>query len=93
MLIGAALKLAMKALVMPLLGADPVNHAYHYLAHNTAALPGAIFAVVVGAGFGEETTFRGYAFERLRRLLGTSRYAQAAILVSISIGFARLVFR
>src|SRR6266540_269842 len=27
---GSALKLLMKTIVMPLLGADPINHAYHY---------------------------------------------------------------
>src|SRR3954469_5889386 len=68
-LFGIAFKLAMKALVMPLLGADPVNHAYHYLAGNTAALPLALYLVIVVAGFGEETVFRGYLFERLGKLL------------------------
>src|SRR5258708_31748487 len=28
---GIAFKLLMKAIVMPLLGADPLNHAYYYL--------------------------------------------------------------
>jgi hypothetical protein len=37
---GAAFKIVMKALVMPLLGAGPVNSAYHYIAGNPAALPG-----------------------------------------------------
>src|SRR5437870_1034834 len=46
---GVALKCAMKAIVMPMLGADPVNHAYHYLAHNRAAIPGFLYAIVVGA--------------------------------------------
>jgi hypothetical protein len=31
---GVALKLLMKAIVLPLLGADPINPAYHYLAGN-----------------------------------------------------------
>src|SRR5207253_7151791 len=35
-LFGCAFKLLMKAAVMPLLGADPVNQAYHYLAGNRA---------------------------------------------------------
>ena len=34
--LGIALKLVMKAIVMPLLGADPVNHLYHYVAGNPA---------------------------------------------------------
>ena len=68
---GCAFKILMKAIVMPLLGADPINHAYHYLVGNAAALPGMLFAVIVGAGFGEETLFRGYMFERLGKVFGT----------------------
>jgi membrane protease YdiL (CAAX protease family) len=68
--LGVTLKLVMKAIVMPLLGADPVNHTYHYLAGNSAALPGMVLMLVVVAGFGEETLFRGYLFERLGRLFG-----------------------
>jgi uncharacterized protein len=74
---GAAFKLVMKAVVMPLFGADPVNRAYHYLAGNPAALPGILLAVIVGAGFGEETLFRGYLFERLGKLFGTGVWARA----------------
>ena len=36
---GIAFKFLMKAIVMPLLGADPINQAYHYLVGNAAALP------------------------------------------------------
>ncbi len=42
---GIALKLAMKSIVMPLLGADPINHAYHYLVGNRAALPAAVYTM------------------------------------------------
>lgn len=84
---GVAFKLAMKALVMPLLGAPPVNPAFHYLAGNTAALPGALYLIVVGAGFGEEVFFRGFLFERLGRLLGPSWPAQAAIVLVTSLWF------
>src|ERR1044071_452746 len=65
---GAAFKFLMKAIVMPLLGADPVNQSYHFLAGNRALLPAAAFSMVFGAGFGEETVFRGYLFERLGKL-------------------------
>ncbi|HEY6391616.1 MAG TPA: hypothetical protein VIX89_10085, partial [Bryobacteraceae bacterium] len=65
---GVAFKLLMKAIVMPLLGADPINHAYHYLAGNAAALPATVFTMIVVAGFGEETVYRGYMFERLGKL-------------------------
>jgi hypothetical protein len=82
---GSALKLLMKAVVMPLLGADPINQAYHYLAGNAAALPGMLFAVIVGAGFGEETLFRGYLFERLGKLLGAGAGAKIAIVLLTSV--------
>ena len=85
--LGAAFKLLMKAVVMPLLGADPVNQAYHYLAGNRAALPAALYAMTVGAGFGEETIFRGWAFERLGKLLGSGAGAKAAIVLVTSLWF------
>jgi uncharacterized protein len=66
---GIAFKFLMKAIVMPLFGADPVNHAFHYLAGNRAALPAAVWAMFA-AGFGEETVFRGFLFERLGKLFG-----------------------
>jgi membrane protease YdiL (CAAX protease family) len=78
---GVAFKFLMKMIVMPLLGADPINQAYHYLAGNRAALPGILFAVIVGAGFGEETVFRGYLFERLGKLFGSGIAAKAAIVL------------
>jgi len=81
---GAAFKLAMKAVVMPLLGADPINRAYHYLAGNRAALPGMVLAVIFGAGFGEEVVYRGWMFERLAKLLGTSPPAKAFIVLLTS---------
>jgi len=81
LVLGSALKLLMKALVMPLLGADPLNQAYHHLVGNAAALPGMLYLIVAGAGFGEETVWRGWLFERLGRLLGASPAARAAIVL------------
>jgi membrane protease YdiL (CAAX protease family) len=86
---GSVLKLLMKMLVMPLLGADPINQAYHYLAGNTAALPGMLFAVIVGAGFGEETVFRGYLFERLGKLFGSGVGAKVLIVLLTAGWFGR----
>ena len=86
---GALLKLAMKAVVMPLLGAPAVNPYYHFLAGNAAAaIPFVLYAVIIGAGFGEETLFRGFLFERLGTLLGTSRRAKIAIVVLTAVLFA-----
>lgn len=87
---GAAFKILMKALVMPLLGADPINQAYHYLAGNQAALPGILFQVVIGAGFGEETVFRGFLFERLGKLFGPGWAAKIAILMLTSAWFGAI---
>jgi uncharacterized protein len=81
---GSAFKFLMKVIVMPLLGGDPINHAYHYLAGNRAALPGMLFAMIIGAGFGEETVFRGYMFERLGKLFGTGAGAKVFIVLLTS---------
>lgn len=84
--LGVALKLLMKAVVMPLLGADPINQAYHHLVGNRAMLPAAVWAMLV-AGFAEETVFRGYLFERLGKLFGSSLGARIAIVLITSIWF------
>ena len=83
---GAAFKLVMKALVMPLLGADPVNQTFRHWTGNTAAMPLAIWAMFV-AGFGEETVFRGYMFERFRKLLGTGALQKALTILVTSVWF------
>lgn len=87
---GIFFKLLMKAIVMPLLGADPINATYHYLAGNTAELPRAIWTMIVVAGFGEETVFRGFMFERFGKLLGSATWAKVltVLIVSAWFGFA-----
>ena len=87
-LFGSALKVVMKMIVLPLFGANPVNQAYQFLAHNPAALPGMILTILVGAAFGEETVFRGFLFERFGRLLGRSAGAKVVILIITSALFA-----
>ena len=44
--------------------------------------------MVVGAGFGEETLFRGYLFERLGRLFGAGVWAKVSIVLLTSVLFA-----
>jgi membrane protease YdiL (CAAX protease family) len=83
---GCALKLLTKAVVMPLLGADPINRAYHFLVGNRAAFPGILLTILVAA-VGEETLFRGYLFERMGKLLGTSLAAQAMIVLITAVWF------
>jgi len=83
-LAGVAAKFFMKAIVMPLLGAPDINAHYQYLVHNTAALPGMLFTVLVSAGVFEEVIARGFLFERLGKFLGTSRNAMIAIILITS---------
>ena len=87
---GVAFKFLMKAIVMPLLGAPPVNPAYHWVTGNAAALPAMFFLMIVVAGFGEETFYRGWMFERLGKLFGTSAWAKASMVLLTSIVFASL---
>lgn len=86
-LFGAAFKLAMKAVVMPLLGAPPVNEAYRHVTGHPEVLPGMVFVILLGAGLGEEIVFRGFAFERLGRAFGGGTQAKVAIVLLTSLGF------
>ena len=78
---GIAFKLFMKAIVMPLFGAPPINQAYHYLTGNPAALPRAVYLLIAGGGFGEEVVFRGFLFERFGKLFGSGAGAKAGIVL------------
>jgi membrane protease YdiL (CAAX protease family) len=91
-LLGVVFKIMMKAIVMPPLGAPSVNQAYHFLVGNNAALPGMLFTLTVSAGFGEETVFRGYLFERCRKILGCGRGATIATVLITSAIFASAHF-
>ncbi|HTO75099.1 MAG TPA: CPBP family intramembrane glutamic endopeptidase [Thermoanaerobaculia bacterium] len=85
---GIVLKLGMKAVVMPLLGAPASNMQYRWLVGNSGALPGMVAVILVSAGFGEEVVFRGYLFERLGKLLGPSKVAVAATVLLSAALFA-----
>ena len=85
---GVAFKFLMKAIVMPLLGAPPINQAYHWVTGNTAALPAMLFLMIVVAGFGEETLYRGWMFERLGKLFGASGWAKVSIVALTAVVFA-----
>lgn len=89
---GAGFKVIMKSVVMPLWGAPAINQIYHYLAGNNAALPGIIFTLTVTAGFGEETVFRGFLFERCRKIFGHALIGTIATLVITSAIFASAHF-
>ena len=84
---GGALKIGVKAIVMPMLGADPANRTYHYLAGDSAAAVVMALYILV-ASFNEETVFRGFVFERLGKLLGSNRPAKIATVLISSAWFA-----
>jgi uncharacterized protein len=90
--LGVVFKFIMKALVMPLLGAPPINQAYHYLAGNSAAMPGMVLTMIIVARFGEETVFRGYLFERLGKLIGTGNSSRVTMVLLTAAWFALLHF-
>ena len=87
---GVAFKFVMKALVMPLLGAPPVNQAYQFVTGNSAVIPLMLFTMLVTAGFGEETFYRGWMFERLGKLFGQSVPAKIATVAITSVLFASM---
>ena len=95
---GIAFKFLTKAVLMPLLGADPVNPAYHYLAGNRAALPRTIFSLIVAAGFGarelERTGVDGvFSFENAHDLFFPLVAAAPAcsldLMTNVAIAFPR----
>lgn len=86
--LGVAFKFTMKALVMPLLGAPPINQAFQFVTGNPAAIPPLLYTIILGAGFGEETLFRGWMFERLGKLFGQSAPAKIAMILITSLLFA-----
>jgi membrane protease YdiL (CAAX protease family) len=86
-LLGIVLKFLMKAIVVPLLGAPPINQAFHFLAGNRAALPVVLWSMIFVAGWGEETLFRGYMFERLGKILGSRIEARIVIVLVSSLWF------
>ncbi len=87
---GIAFKFLMKAIVMPLLGADSINQTYHFLAGNGLVAAAFALELIIKAGFGEETFFRGYMFERLGKLFGQSRGAKVVTVLATTILFASL---
>lgn len=90
---GSVLKLLMKAIVMPLLGAPPINRAFHDLVGNRGAILGFLLTILVFAGFGEETVFRGYLFERFGKLFGNGVTAQTATVLITSVLFGLAHYR
>lgn len=89
---GVVLKLFMKAVVLPLSGAEAVNQQMHFVQGNAgAALAMGGYAFV--AAFTEETFFRGYLFERIGAWVGRNRLGSGVALVLSAALFGILHFQ
>jgi membrane protease YdiL (CAAX protease family) len=86
--LGVALKFLLKAIVLPLLNAPPVNATFHDIAGDPQALAWFLAYVIVGAGFSEELVYRGYLFERLGKLIGKGASATAVTVLLTTALFA-----
>ncbi len=85
--LGILLKLFFKAIVMPLIGAQPQNITFQYLQGDLkAAIILALF-VIISAGLCEEIIFRGFLFNRLKLFLGKSTKAKYIIVLISSLIF------
>lgn len=86
-LIGIGLKLVFKAIIMPILGAEPTNSTFDHLVGNLSASLSFAFFAMVSAGLGEEILFRGFLFTRMKLWLGDSTNARTIIIISSSLIF------
>jgi membrane protease YdiL (CAAX protease family) len=82
--LGIALKLVLKAIVMPLLGAPAINPVLPLPRRQPAGAPGHAVRGHRRAAFAEETVFPGCLFERLGKLLGRTIVAKTAIVLFTS---------
>jgi membrane protease YdiL (CAAX protease family) len=80
---GVALKLVLKSVVLPYLGAPETNAAFQFLRGNTQEFLTWIPQLIVLVGFSEELLFRGYLLNRLMLIFGQSGGSKVlAVLVS-----------
>jgi membrane protease YdiL (CAAX protease family) len=84
---GVALKLLLKAAIMPALGFEAINPGYRYVTGNPSALWRTLLLVIVGGGIGEETIWRGFLFDRLRAFTN-DRVGSAPIVLLTAVSFA-----
>lgn len=84
---GIAVKLLMKAVVMPYLGAPPTNPFLAPLEGNLAAALSAAARMMVLGGLLEEIVFRGFLFNRLQAAFGTGSVASVVMVVGAGVFF------
>jgi membrane protease YdiL (CAAX protease family) len=82
---GIALKLAMKGVVLPYLGAPATAPILQELRGNFTGFLAQVPQMIILAGFAEEIVFRGFLINRLRTLMGSS-FTSSALIVLITAG-------
>ena len=86
--LGVVLKLALKAIVLPLLRAPATNAAYQSLVGNTPMLVWMVVVSVLVAGLAEEIVWRAFLFDRLHVSLGWTTAATGSIVLITAVAFA-----
>jgi uncharacterized protein len=87
---GILLKLLLKAIVLPLLGAPPVNAPFQYIVGNRPAMVSMVLTSIIAGGIGEEILYRGFLFERLGRVLRRGAAATITIVALTTALFASI---
>ncbi len=90
--LGIAEKFLMKAVVLPLLGAPPLNPVFQDLPGHPQQLALLLLISVFQAGFGEELLFRAYLFERIGKLIGDGVFQRIVMVLATTAIFAGLHF-
>jgi uncharacterized protein len=83
---GVALKLLMKAVVLPYFDAPAVNAAFQHLRALDTAIIESV-AMIFLAGFAEEIVFRGFLLNRLQAFFGTSFFKRALMVLGSGLLF------
>ena len=78
---GVTLKLLLKSVVLPYLGAPETNAAFQFLRGNTQEFLIWIPQLIVLVGFSEELLFRGYLLNRLMLIFGQSAGSKVLVVL------------
>lgn len=86
--LGVALKLFTKAILLPALGAPATNPTYQQVVGNVPLLLQLVVVSIVYGAIFEEIFWRGFLFERLGTLWGTAFLPTIATVVITALAFA-----
>jgi membrane protease YdiL (CAAX protease family) len=87
---GVGLKVLMKSVLLPYLGAPAINPAFHDLVGDLDRFLIEIPQLIIFAGFCEELIFRGYLINRWQALFGRSALSGAGAILATAAIFGPL---